>query len=158
MKHFIGLAIVLMGAWVLWSWHFTPLLLSFGVVSCIIVLLIARSMGVVDREGAPVDLPPGLLIYLPWLFWEIAKANVDVARIVLHPRLPISPQLIQVRAGQDDDVGRVIYANSITLTPGTVTIDTEGELITVHALTKEAADGVLSGDMDRRVPRLGGRG
>ena len=155
MKHLIGLAIALMSVWVLWSWHFTPLLLSFGAASCVLVLLIARAMRVVDREGAPTDLPLGLLTYLPWLFWEIAKANVDVARVILHPRLPISPRLIEFRASQEDDVGRVIYANSITLTPGTVTIDTEGEMITVHALTAEAADGVLSGDMDRRVSRLG---
>ena len=125
MKHLVGLAVALMGVWVLLSGHFTPLLLSFGLASCIVVLLIARRMRIVDREGAPTDLPPGLLTYLPWLFWEIAKANVDVARLILHPRLPISPRLIEVRAGQEDDVGRVIYANSITLTPGTVTIGNE---------------------------------
>lgn len=158
MKHLVGLMIVLMGTWVLWSWHFTPALLTYGFASCVVVLLIARSMRVVDEEGAPVDLPLGLVMYLPWLFWEIAKANVDVARLVLHPRLPISPRLIEVRASQRHDLGRVIYANSITLTPGTVTIDTEGDSITVHALTKEAADGVLSGEMDRRASRLGSQG
>lgn len=155
MKYLIGLMIALVGTWVLWSWHFTPALLSYGVASCVVVLLIARRMRVVDREGAPIDLLPVLVTYLPWLFWEIAKANVDVARIVLHPRMPISPRLIEVRATQKHDLGRVIYANSITLTPGTVTIDTEGDLITVHALTQGAADGVLSGEMDRRVSRLG---
>ena len=89
---------------------------------------------------------------------EIVKANIAVALRIVSPRLPIRPRVIRVRAGQRTDIGRVIYANSITLTPGTVTVDTEGDHITVHALTPEAAEGVLSGEMDRRVTRVEGRG
>ena len=81
---------------------------------------------------------------------------MDVALRILNPGLPISPRLVRVRAGQRTDVGRVLYANSITLTPGTVTIDTEGDTITVHALTAEAAAGVESGEMDRRASRAEG--
>ena len=81
---------------------------------------------------------------------------MDVALRILNPRLPIDPRLVRVRAGQGDDVGRVIYANSITLTPGTVTIDEQGDMLTVHALTTAAADGLLTGEMDRRVTRLEG--
>ena len=159
MKYTVGLAVALPGVWLLWSGHFkSPLLLSLGAVSVIVVLSICIRMGIVDRESAPVELPLRLLSYLPWLFWQIAKSNVEVARVILNPRLPISPRLIHVRAGQTGDVGRLIYANSITLTPGTVSIETEGELITVHALTAEAADGVLEGEMDRRVTRLEGEG
>lgn len=156
MKHAVALSLVLGGTWLLWSGHYTPLLLTLGGLSVAAVVGISWSMGIVDEEGAPIHLPLRLVLYFPWLFWEIAKANVDVALRILRPGPPIRPCLIDVRAGQRTDVGRVIYANSITLTPGTVSIDTEGDVITVHALTTEAADGVLSGDMDRRVSRLEG--
>ncbi len=150
----MGLA--LLATWLLWSGHYTPLLLSLGLVSGVGVLMIALKMGVVDREGAPIELPLRALRYLPWLLWEIMKANVHVAGRILHPRMPISPRLIKVRCSQIHDIGRVVYANSITLTPGTVSVDTEGEEITVHALTDEAAVDLLGGSMDRRVTRMEG--
>jgi multicomponent Na+:H+ antiporter subunit E len=121
-----------------------------------VVVAIARKMKIVDREGAPVELALRALAYVPWLLWEIIKANIDVARRILDPRLPISPRIIKVRAGQRHDITRVIYANSITLTPGTVSVDTDGDEITIHALTEEAARAVETGDMDRRVSRLEG--
>ena len=139
--------------WLLWSGHYDGLLLSFGAISLALVLLIAIRMRIVDHEGAPIHLPPGLVFYLPWLVFEIVKANVDVAARILSPRLPIQPRVFKVRAGQRTEVGRTIYANSITLTPGTVTIATDGDELTIHALTRGAAEGVLSGEMDRRVAR-----
>ncbi len=156
MKYPIGLGLALVASWLLWSGHYTPLLLSLGAVSCAGVLIIALKMKVVDREGAPVELPLRSLRYLPWLLWEIVKANLHVAARILHPRMPISPRLITVRCTQTHDIGRVIYANSITLTPGTVSVDTHGEEITVHALTDEAAEDLLAGTMDRRVTRMEG--
>jgi multicomponent Na+:H+ antiporter subunit E len=74
----------------------------------------------------------------------------------LSPSLPISPTIIHVRASQKSDLGKVIYGNSITLTPGTVAIDIDGDKIEVHALTREAAQALRDGDMDRRVTRLEG--
>ena len=156
MRYPIALGLALLATWLLWSGHYTPLLLSLGLVSCAGVLMIAMKMGVVDREGAPVELPLRALLYLPWLLWEIMKANLHVAGRILHPRMPISPRLIKVRCTQTHDIGRVIYANSITLTPGTVSVDTQGEEITVHALTAEAAEELLAGTMDRRVTRMEG--
>jgi len=156
LKYTVSLSLVLFGVWLLWSGHFEPLLLSFGVLSCAVVVAIARKMKIVDREGAPVELALRALAYVPWLLWEIVKANLDVARRILDPRLPISPRIIKVRAGQRHDITRVIYANSITLTPGTVSVDTDGDEITIHALTEEAARAVETGDMDRRVSRLEG--
>ncbi|WP_419948590.1 Na+/H+ antiporter subunit E [Candidatus Palauibacter sp.] len=153
MRYTIGLLVVMAAVWLLWSGHYDALLLSFGAISLALVLLIAMRMRIVDREGAPIHLPLGLVLYLPWLVFEIVKANVDVAARILNPRLPIHPSVFTVRAGQRTDVGRAIYANSITLTPGTVTIATDGDELTIHALTRGAAEGVLSGDMDRRVVR-----
>ncbi|WP_420634650.1 Na+/H+ antiporter subunit E [Candidatus Palauibacter sp.] len=159
MRHLAGLVVVMAAVWLLWSGHFNnPLLLGFGAVSLALIVVISLRMRIVDDEGAPIHLPARLIFYLPWLVFEIVKANVDVALRILRPRMPISPRVIRVRAGQRTDMGRVIYANSITLTPGTVTIDTEGDEITVHALTREAAEGVLNGEMDRRVTRAEGRG
>ena len=123
-----------------------------------IVLALARQMGLVDREGVPLHLIPRLPLYALWLLWEVVKANFDVAKRVLHPRLPIHPMLIKVKSSQRSDLGHVIYANSITLTPGTVSVDVEQDTITVHALSKEAAAGVLTGAMDARVTKLEGDG
>ena len=157
MRYAIGLFVALGVTWVFWSWHFTPLLLTLGAASVLFVLYLALRMDLVEDEVHPLGFPLRLLLYLPWLFLEIIKANLDVAARILNPRLPIKPSMIRVRAGQGSDLGRVVYANSITLTPGTVSVDTEGDTITVHALTDEAAEGVLTGEMDRRVGRLEGR-
>ena len=157
MRYGIGLAAVLYGVWLLWSGHYTPLLMGLGVVSSLLVVWIAHRMDILDQESVPLDIFPRILIYLPWLFWQIFKANLDVARRIINPRLPVSPRVIKVPASQKRDLGRVIYANSITLTPGTLTIDTTGDTITVHALTPEAAEGLQTGEMDRRVARLEGR-
>ena len=154
MKYTVSLSLVLFGVWLLWSGHYTPLLLFFGVLSCGVVVAIARRMGIVDQEGAPVELPLRALSYLPWLLWEIVKSNVDIARRILTPSLPVNPRLIKIKAGQRTDIGRVIYANSITLTPGTVTVGVEGDELTIHALTEEAADSLQTGEMNRRVTRL----
>ncbi len=153
MKRTVAMAFVLAVVWLLWSGHYTPLILSLGAVSLALVVAVGRKMRILDDEGAPLRLPLGLPLYLPWLAFEIAKASVDVALRVLKPSLPISPRVVRVRAGQRTDLGRVIYANSITLTPGTVTVDTEGDTIAVHALTAESADELLAGKMDRRVTR-----
>jgi multicomponent Na+:H+ antiporter subunit E len=154
LKYTVSLSLVLFGVWLLWSGHYTPLLLLFGVLSCGAVVTIARRMGTVDQEGVPVELPLRALLYLPWLLWEIVKSNVDIARRILTPSLPVNPRLIKIKAGQRTDIGRVIYANSITLTPGTVTVGVEGDELTIHALTKEAADALETGEMNRRVTRL----
>ncbi len=156
LRYLIGLAVLLAGTWLIWSGHFDALLLSLGAASVGGVLAIAHRMHIVDREALPVQIALRGVYYLPWLFWQIAKANLDVAARIVRPRMPIDPRVVRVKAGQVHDVYRVIYANSITLTPGTVSIDIEGDEITVHALTAEAARDVESGEMDRRVSRLEG--
>ncbi len=145
-----------MAVWLLWSGVYQPLIIGLGVASCVAVVLICRAMGIVDEEGAPVHLTLGLVTYIPWLTWAIIKSNVDVAIRILKPSRPISPRMIRVTPGQKTDLGRVVYANSITLTPGTVTCDADGSEFVIHALTKAAADDVATGDMDRRVTRLEG--
>lgn len=146
----------LAAAWFLWSGHVEPLLLSFGAVSCLLVWLLSRRLGIVDRESAPLHLAPRVLAYAPWLFWEIFKANLHVAKVILSPALPVRPQLIRVETTQLTDVGRAIFANSITLTPGTVSLDVRDGSILVHALDDSSAAGLSDGAMDRRVTALEG--
>lgn len=156
MAQAISLGAVLFGLWLLLSGHYTPLLLGFGVASCALVVLISARMDVVDREGHPIHLGPRALTYWPWLFVEIVKANIDVAKRIVDPKLPISPTMLRVKASQKTEVGRVIYANSITLTPGTVSVELEGDMIEVHALTVEGAEALREGEMDRRVTAMEG--
>lgn len=149
----VALAVV----WLLWSGHYTALLVGLGLCSCVLVAAVSARMGIADGEGHPIHLLGRSVLYWPWLLWSIARANVAVARCILHPRLPISPTLVQVRAGQKSALGRVVYANSITLTPGTVSLDVSGDLISVHALTRASAGELLSGAMDRRVSAMEGQ-
>ena len=157
MVHAISLAGVLCVLWLLLSGHFhEPLLLGLGIASVAGVVFIARRMDVVDREGHPIQLSWRALLYWPWLLWEIVKANIDVARVLIKRRMPTDIAVINVRATQKSELGRVIYANSITLTPGTVTIALDDDVLTVHALTTGAAGGLNTGEMDRRVTAVEG--
>jgi multicomponent Na+:H+ antiporter subunit E len=113
-------------------------------------------MEVIDHEGHPIHLGIRALTYFPWLFKEIAVSNLDVARAILGRDMPIEPRVFNVRASQTDELGRVSYANSITLTPGTVTVGLEDDLLTVHALTTKSREGLLTGEMDRRVSAMMG--
>lgn len=149
--HTINLTVFLVAIWLLLSGHYTPLLVTLGIVSSLLVVFIATRTSLIDREIHPVLLKPAILTYWIWLAREIFRSNLDVARRILDPRLPISPKVFTVRAGQKTDLGKVTYANSITLVPGTVTMDVEGDVFTVHALTREAAADLETGEMNRRV-------
>ena len=140
--------------WQLWSGHTEPMIVGFGLFSVLFVMAISRRMDAIADSPRRYRLGARPLLYLPWLGWEIVKSNIDVAKIILNPKLPISPRLIRVPASQKTAVGQVAYANSITLTPGTISLDVRDNQILVYALTKEAADGVESGEMDRRVAAL----
>lgn len=153
----LSLMVALYVFWLLLSGFFdSPFLLSVGAGVAIGVMLLARRMEVVDHEGHPFQLSWRLIGYWPWLFKEIAKSAWDVSKIILSPRLPISPTLFRAPASQKSTVGVVTYANSITLTPGTISVDVKKGEIMVHALTRAGADGLLEGEMDRRVTRFEG--
>ncbi len=143
--------------WLLMSGHYdSRLLLTLGVATVVGVALLVTRMQLTDREGVPFHLVPGLLFYLPWLVVEVFKSNLAVARVILSPRLPIRPRVVDFHGHQKTDLGRFIYANSITLTPGTITVRLDAEGFRIHALTEEALDGTEEGEMDRRVCRLEG--
>ena len=157
-KHAISLGMTLVVLWVLLSGHYTILMLSFGLLSVMLVVLLALRMDVADHEGHPLHLDlKALVIYWCWLMKEIFIANIYVCRLILNPAMPISPTVIAIRSSQSSDLARVIFANSITLTPGTVTIDVDGDITEVHAITEEAATSLLQGSMDARVTALESR-
>lgn len=156
MVRIVSLFVVLAVVWLLLSGHTDPLLLTLGALSCALVAWIAHRMEVVDHEGHPVQIGWRAPVYWLWLGWEIVKANLDVARRILDPRLPISPTVFRVHASQKSDLGRVTYANSITLTPGTVSLSVSEDEIEVHALSREAAEALAEGVMDRQVSRFEG--
>ena len=156
--HAISLGIVLGVLWLLLSGHFTLLLLSLGFCSVAFVVFLALRMEVVDHEGHPIHLNIRATInYWLWLLKAIFLANIDVCRRILTPGLPISPTIIDIESTTDDDLLHVIYANSITLTPGTVSMSVDGNIIKVHALTQEGAAELQAGEMNRRVNFLGNR-
>ena len=157
----VALFLLLGGVWVLCSGPFSldghhPLVPLFGLASCGGVTWLALRMGIVDAEAVPVHLLGRALRYVPWIAFEVVKANLDVAGRVLRPGLPVAPEILRLKPSQRTDLGRVLYANSITLTPGTVTIEAEGDHLVVHAIAREAAAGLETGAMDAKVCELEG--
>lgn len=142
-------------AWLLWSGLYKPLLIGLGIVSCLLVLVLSRRMGFFDNSVYSLHLVGRLLPFWGWLGKELVIANLKVARIILDPRLRISPTVIRLDALPRGPVGQAILGNSITLTPGTVTIDDHESTLYVHCLTREGADELREGEMNRRVAALG---
>lgn len=141
--------------WLVLSGHPTPLYLALGAASAALVAAINHD---IEKISEAVRVTPRFLgHYLPWLMREIVVANLQVLWIVLHPRLPIEPVVLRLRAELPDDLAVTTYANSITLTPGTVTLDVDGPDLVVHALTRESADALASGTMARRIGEVFGQ-
>jgi multicomponent Na+:H+ antiporter subunit E len=152
MIHSISLAFALAVLWLLLSGHLEPLLLALGAVSVALVVYLGRRMTVIDHESHPVHLTRGLLAYWPWLALQIVRSGFDVLRRILSPAQRISPTVLRIPIRQRTDLGRVIHANSITLTPGTVSMEVYDDSIAVHALARDIAEDLLRGEIDRRIP------
>jgi multicomponent Na+:H+ antiporter subunit E len=151
-----GLVATLFAFWLLLSGIYTPFLVATGLAASVAVAALAWRMEVADREGHPIHLTFRAATYWPWLVAEIVRSGWQVARIILSPRLPISPTLARFRPSQASVVGLVTHANSITLTPGTLTVAADRDEFLVHALTRDGAAGLAGSEMDRRVARLEG--
>lgn len=151
---YISFVLLLVLFWITLSGHFEPLLLALGAVSVLLTAFLSHRMNIIDHESYPLHLSLKFPIYYYYLFGEIVKANIDVIkRILSREKTPISPQMIEIPRSQLTDLGAVIYANSITLTPGTVTIKLSEESLTVHALSKEVADDLATGTMSKEITK-----
>ncbi len=135
------LVISLSALWLLLSGYFDhPLLLAFGVFSVAFSVWLAQRAGVTDDEGVPTSIMPGIFGYWFWLAAEIGKSNVDVARRALAIQPLLAPKLFLVPIEPKSNAAIATFANSITLTPGTVSIDIGERGILVHSLTNELCD------------------
>jgi multicomponent Na+:H+ antiporter subunit E len=152
--HALLLFSVLFGTWLVLSGVHGRLFLFYGAASAAIATLMALRMNVVDKEGHPFHLAFTAPLYWLWLLREMILSALRVTRAVWSPDHLISPGFARVRSTQDCDLGRTIFANSITLTPGTVCVDIEEGSAYIHALEQSAIDALNRGEMDRRVARL----
>jgi multicomponent Na+:H+ antiporter subunit E len=157
MKNLFGLTLILASFWMINSGYFKPFFLICGTVSVIITLYFVIRMTKQDGEQFPLIMPtlrlPG---YLLWMMGQIIKSNIEVTKLIWQGDKAISPTIVTVKATQKSEVARVLYANSITMTPGTITLAVKDKDIEVHALTKEGAASLKTGDMDKRVTALEG--
>jgi len=140
-------------AWILWSGIYTPLLLGLGALSCALSLYLAQRIGFFE-EVFSLQVIPRLPRYWSWLLLEITKSSFDVARIILCRQPPISPTVVEFEAAPPGPVGQAILGNSITLTPGTLTLDIYEGRLRVHCLTQAGANALLSGEFNRRAAAL----
>ena len=153
MGYFLGLIVVLVALWTGLSGEYTltkPLIASLGAVSILLSAILADRFDILDREGSPYARLPQLIAYWGWLVVEIFKANWVVIKACLRSTLDINPALVKVKTACESDLARTVFANSITLTPGTVSVEVEGNKILVHALYEDSAGPGAFDEMDRR--------
>lgn len=150
-----------LGFWIVLSGRHDALYLGFGVICAAVTAALtvgmerrAHLLGG-PRTGEPLFRPGAAWVrfpaYVPWLLWQMVRSALAVAAILVHPRLPISPVIVRLPCQLEGDLPLTTYANSLTLTPGTLTLEAgPGELI-VHAITGEAAEDLRRGAMEARV-------
>lgn len=150
---------LLMGLWLLMSGHYDAFHIGAGVASALLVTAVNFRLNkfffIRDDlcQSAPIRVRR-LFVYIPWLLWQIVVSSIQVAAVVLHPRMPADPALIRFRTRLPTVASRVILANSITLTPGTLTVELDGDAFFVHALTDVSFTGIADGSLPGQVARL----
>jgi len=148
------LLLLLIAAWVLWSGYLKPLLLGLGALSCVLTVWIVRRMGYFDDETFAFHYDWRLLGFWAWLGSEVVKSSLEVARVVLRRKIEVEPTVVDIDGSGLGPVDLVLLGNSITLTPGTLTLDVYEGRLRVHALTREGAAALEGGEMQRRVAGL----
>lgn len=155
-------AVLLSAVWLVLSGRFEAIYLFWGALSVTFVLWMShrlRGVPLPDKEpwGASHIIIPRLVLYLAWILWQVVKSGVYVAYVIIHPRMPIEPMIVRFTSRQPNGMARVILGNSITLTPGTMTLSIDGDRFTVHALNRDIERDLLSGEMEAKVARLYGQ-
>jgi multicomponent Na+:H+ antiporter subunit E len=155
LPYFLGLLFAIIAFWLGMSGVYKPLMLGLGASSILLTMILAFRLDIIDREGAPYVRLFSFIWYLPWLMKEIVKANWIVIKACVKADLDIAPALVKVKTRCGSDLAKVTFANSITLTPGTVTMSIEGDKLLVHALYEDEAGPGAFDEMDRRSHRVG---
>ena len=154
---FLITTIVMFAFWILLSGEFTFILITSGVVASLITAYLSHDIFV---GKADLKTETGrvfkFIVYIPWLLWEIILANVEIAYLVLSPKPLVDPQIVRFKNDLKTDLGIVTLAHSITLTPGTVTVDANREEFVIHAIWQKSAEGIISGEMQRKVKKIEG--
>jgi multicomponent Na+:H+ antiporter subunit E len=148
--------LIMMGFWILLSGKFDSFHLTLGVISSALVSFLSADLFMYNPQGRS-HLKTGLrfLLYLPWLLYQILLSTLHVTFLALHPKMKelIDPTIVTFKTNLKTDIAKVALANSITLTPGTITIRIEGQVFYVHAISRKAAAG-LPGEMEDRLARV----
>ena len=143
--------------WILLSGEFTFILITSGVVASLIVAYLSHDIFI---GKADLKTETGrvfkFIVYIPWLLWEIILANVEIAYLVLSPKPLVDPQIVRFKNDLKTDLGIVTLAHSITLTPGTVTVEANREEFVIHAIWQKSADGIIGGEMQQKVKKIEG--
>ena len=154
---FLITTIVMFAFWILLSGEFTFILITSGVVASLITAYLSHDIFV---GKADLKTETGrvfkFIVYIPWLLWEIILANVEIAYLVLSPKPLVDPQIVRFKNDLKTDLGIVTLAHSITLTPGTVTVEADREEFVIHAIWQKSAEGIISGEMQRKVKKIEG--
>lgn len=154
-KHIVSLFALCVVVWLLLSGQTKPLLLGLGLLSVVVTVFVAVRMEIIDHESHPLALSGKLFTYWLWLGGQILLSAWSVTLAVIAPGKRVNPATAKIPTGNRSDIGRVIFANSMTLTPGTVTIRVAADHIEIHSLDLANIDSLKQGDMLRRVPDPG---
>ena len=149
------LFLILLSLWLLMSGHYSILIITLGIISCAFCVYVAKRGNLIDDEGLPIFFIPRLSNYLIWLFKEILISNFNTAKVIINGK--VEPETFTVKVSQVTDVAKVTYANSITLTPGTVTTKMQKDVFEVHALNSDFGNDVRTNEMDKKVTWLEGK-
>ena len=153
--HYSLITLVLFTVWIILSGHFDPLLLGLGLVSVGVSIWFLRRMDVTDSEPRHIRPSAGLARYFVWLMGCVIRSNIDLAKRIWHPALPLEISWTRLDTSVTSDMEKTLYANSITLTPGTLTTDVNDDHFMVHSLSQAGIDELREGEMERRIRRLG---
>ena len=154
MRYLVSLGLLLITFWLVLSGHYTVLLTSLGAASVALVLWIASRMSVADHEMVPLRITHRMPLYALWLTKEVFRSAAQVSIRVLRGPQSLNPGLRPVRHGQTSSMGETILANSITLTPGTLSVRVDAEHIDVHSVDEAFIDELETGRFTARVRQL----
>jgi len=154
--HIAKWAILLSTFWLLLSGYIQPLLLGFGAISVFVVLFVLKRMDDVDQEKQEIGTGLRLMRYLPWLMWQIIRSSLQVTKLIWGSADKVSPSLAKIKIDNIPANRRALYANSITLTPGTLSVDLVDDEITVHALQKSSIEKLEQKAMENKITKIWG--
>jgi len=154
-QNFLGTSVILFLFWMLLSGKFDAFHLTLGVICCGVASYLFHDLLFANVRVGDMRIIAGRFIrYIPWLLWQIALSNIHVASLVLSRKMPIDPRVIKFKTKLETDISMVTLANSITLTPGTITMDIKDGVFYVHAVSQKVADDLNAGEMEDRVAHI----